>query len=364
MNEKADLVIEYLLKYCKEKEYQIKQQESKDKMRFEISNGLERVNVDIYHTGAFVPGGRINYRLRKEFDALKVKIESEPEIILSEFKQKKSVSVKYNVLEQERIDKIVEAIKTEGININFESNPPSTQVYHAKIDIDGCSVVITQYTNGTLLLQGKENYVFDRICTLVEKILLPNEKDVALRFLSSDEKKMEEFITIYTPKILETAEGNIKGLLGNTLDFLEEYDKKYLIASECLALANLNLPEFSPVVMPAAKAFEGFVKKLVIKIGLFSPDHFKTKNANFSILKDKNHPNRKMLVTKEKYAGSFLDRLDNALDMTRNFVMHSDDSQVTKINTHNEAVQRLNEICKNVKEEFEYFNKAEFGGLI
>jgi len=364
MNEIAQLKIEYLLKYCGEKDYQVKESEEKDKKRFYISNGLERVNVDIFHTGALVPGGSTKLKLRKEFDELKTKIDGNPDVILSEIKQKKSIAVKYDILEREREERILEAFKTEGIKVEFELNLPVTQIYRGKIKIDDCSVVLTQYTNGTLLLQGKKNDVFETVCTLVEKILLPNERDVVLRFLSSNEKTMEEFITIYTPKILETAEGNIKRLLGTSFDFLEEYDKKYLIASECLVLANLNLPEFSPVVMPAAKAFEGFTKKLVVKIGLFPADHFKQKGANFGLLKQMENPNRKILIVKEKYAGSFLDKLAITLDMARNFMMHSDDSQVTKVNTHNEAVEKQREICKNTKELFEYFNKAEFGGLI
>ena len=116
--------------------------------------------------------------------------------------------------------------------------------------------------------------------------------------------------------------------------------------------------------MPAAKAFEGFAKKLVVKINLFPSNHFKSKNSTFGILNDKNHQNRKNLITKEKYAGSYLDKLANTLDMARNFMMHSDDSQVTKVSTHSEAVGKLRAICEDLKDLFEYFNKAEFGGLI
>lgn len=364
MTGKANLVSELLLKHCKQKGYQINPNESKDKIRFEISNGLERVIVDIYHTGAFVPGGSTKYKLRKEFDELKKVIDNNPEVMLNEIRRKKSISVKYDVLEKVRGEKILEALKLDEIVIEFESDPPSTQVYHGKIEMAECNTIITQYTNGTLLIQGKENDLFDRVCSIVEKILLPSEKDVALRFLSTDEKTMEDFMTIYSPKILEKAEENIKRILGSAFGFLEEYDRKYLIASECLVLANLNLPEFSPIVMPAAKAFEGFTKKLLVKIGLLPTGHFNVKGASFSILSDRNHPNRKSIIAKEKYAGSFLDSLANTLDMARNFMMHSDDSQVTKVNSHEEAIAKQSEICKSIVDLYEYFNQSEFGGLI
>ncbi len=365
MNEKAKIVTDYLLKYCKQKDYQLEVKEENNRKRFIISDGLDKVPVVIYNTGKFVPEGSPKIKLRKEFDEFKANIEKDPKIMLREMKQKKSVSAKYIVIESKRIDTILESIKSESdLNLTFEPNLPDTQSYRCKIETGECNMVFTQFKNGTLLLQGKENDLFDKICTIVEKILLPAEKDVALRFLSNNEKTMEEFITVYTPKILETAEENIKGSLGLAFDFLEEHDKKYLVASECLVLAKLNLPEFSPVVMPAAKAFEGFTKKLVVKIGLFPNNHFSTKDANFGILCDKKHGNRNNLVAKEKYAGSYLDKLANTLDMSRNFMMHSDDSQVTKVNTHEEAIEKQKEICKNIEELFEYFNKPEFGVLI
>ncbi|MEW6006490.1 MAG: type II toxin-antitoxin system RnlA family toxin [Stygiobacter sp.] len=365
MHDKAQIVKEYFLKYCNQKDYQIEQKEEKNGVRITVSNGLEKVPIIIYNTGKFVPEGSPKLKLRKEFDELKVSIEKDPEIILREIKQKKSVSAKYVVIGNKKIDEVLESIKSENyLSLKFETSPHNTQLYRVKIESDKCNMVITQFKNGTLLLQGKENNLFDKICTLIEKILLPAEKDVALRFLSNDEKTMEEFISIYTPKILEKAEENIKKILGKAFDFLEEHDKKYLIASECLVLAKLNLPEFSPVVMPAAKAFEGFTKKVGIKIGLFPNDHFKAKGAGLSILSDKTHPNRKAIHSKEKYASSFLDKLSNTLDMARNFMMHSDDSQVTKVNSHDEAIKKQRKICEDMKELFEYFNKPEFGDLI
>lgn len=364
MSDMAKLKIEYLLEYCKEKGYQIEEIEENKKKRFYVSNGVERVNVDIYNTGAFVPGGSTRSTLRKEFDDLKIKLDNRPEIILQEIKQKKSISVKYDILEKERGEKILEAIKSEGLNIEMDISKQITQIFRGKIESCNSSVVLTHYTNGTLLLQGKKNDLFDKVCTIVEKILLPAEKDVALRFISNDERTMEEFISIYTPKILETADKSIRDLLGTSFEFLEEHDRKYLVASECLVLAKLNLPEYSPIVMPAAKAFEGFAKKLVVKIGLFPNNHFSKKDANFAILYDKKHSNRDNLIAKEKHAGSYLDKLANSLDMSRNFMMHSDESEVTKVNSHDEAIEKQREICKSIKELFEYFNRFEFGGLL
>ena len=44
------------------------------------------------------------------------------------------------------------------------------------------------------------------------------------------------------------------------------------------------------------------------------------------------------------------------LDTNRNFMMHSDSSKVTKVDSPKEAVEKVKTIFKDAKEIFEYFN--------
>jgi len=120
-------------------------------------------------------------------------------------------------------------------------------------------------------------------------------------------------------------------------------------------MAGVPLPEFSPLVMPASKSFEGFAKKLLVSIGLFDKDHFKTKNASFSYLNDPTNPKRKAICDKEKYAETMLKRLSVCLDTNRNFMMHSDESKITKINSQEEAEEKVRTVFKDTKEIFDYF---------
>jgi hypothetical protein len=122
-------------------------------------------------------------------------------------------------------------------------------------------------------------------------------------------------------------------------------------------MKTIPLPEFSALVMPASKGFEGFAKKLVIGIRLVKRDHFDTPSGNFSILNDKTNPKRVSVCNKDKkYADKMLNKLNLCLDQYRNFMMHSDSENFTKVDIREDAEKRYNRICDDTKDLFEYFN--------
>ncbi|MEP2847450.1 MAG: hypothetical protein ABJM06_07000 [Gilvibacter sp.] len=360
----AGLVGNYIDNYCKEKGYQVNKSESNGATKYEISNRFEKISLMLYNSGKFVPGGSPKLRLRKEFDELKSNIAEDPDILTKiEESRVKSCVQKYVIIVDNVKEGIKDKLKDIDGNIQTEENPKPYQEYRNKIDRDKMSITVTQFSNGTLLLQGKEDILFNEVCDVIEKVGTPSEQEVVSRFLSHDEGKLQEFVNSCTPDLIETAEKNIKSYLGDSYKFLEPHDQKWFTAAECLRIVNIPLPEYSPVVMPASKAFEGFAKKALTKIGLFSSTHFDSKGASFSILNDTNHPDRKAIVSKERVADSFLKKTSLSLDMTRNFMMHSDSSTVTKVNSPEEASKKLDEILDNTVELFNYFNKPEFGGI-
>jgi uncharacterized protein YeaO (DUF488 family) len=239
-------------------------------------------------------------------------------------------------------------------HLHFKLNPDVE--YRAKITRNSFSITLTQYNNGTLLLQGKTDKLFDDSCDLIEKIANPSDKEVIARFISDDDETLKIFTERYTPELIDTAEENVKEKIEDVFNYLEPHDQKWFVASECLCLTKIPLPEFSPLVMPASKAFEGFAKKLLVDIELFEPDHFKTKNASFSHLNDTTNPKRKTVCQKEKYVDTYLKKISLDLDMFRNFMMHSDDSKVTKVETIEDALSEVKKIFEATKEIFEYFN--------
>jgi len=353
----VEKIAKVFIDYSNSKSYQVNSLETPDNdLRLEISNIRERTIVTIYHTGSIVMGGPKS-SLKDEFTELKRKIETNPEdFIGNEIQKIQACATKYDILMPEFRGKIKESLKTLEATLEIAESPSSAIEYRAKIIRNNSSLTLTQYVNGTLLLQGKTDKLFNDNCDLIERIASPSEKDVIARFISSDEKNLEIFAAKYTPELIILAEGSVKKKIGDVYNYLESYDKKWFVASECLCLTKIPLPEFSPLVMPASKAFEGFAKKLLIGIGLFEADYFKKKNANFSPLYDNNDPQIKTIRDKEMHANTMLKKIGVCLDTNRNFMMHSDESKITKVDSQEEAEEKVNSIFKDTKEIFNYFN--------
>ena len=355
-NEKAINIAKIFQHFCNGKRYQIEQSEELNNLRIDVSNLSERTIVKIYYSGKIVIQGKQN-ALKSEMESLKIKIETDPQSFLGYEipAETKACATRYDIMVPILRTKVKESLNMLG-TVEFTESQKTDVEYRAKINRNEFSLTVTQFKNGTLLLQGKTDKLFNDNCDLIERTANPSDKEVIARFISCDEEKVKLFTAKYTLELITMAENNVKEKIGDVFKYLEPYDKKWFVASECLCLTAIPLPEFSPLVMPASKAFEGFAKKLIVGIGLVDPDHFKTQQGNFSPLNDEKNPKRVTICKKEKYAHSMLKRVSLCLDMSRNFMMHSDDSKITKVDSQEQAVEKVNSIFKETKEIFDYFN--------
>ncbi len=355
-NSNAHKIEKVFTDYCEKKNYQVKPSEEENNLRLDISNLAERTIVKIYNTDTVQIQGKQN-SLKSEMETLKVQIETNPQSFLGkDIIEIKACTQRYDIMLPDLRIKIKESLNTLEATLEFTENQKSNIEYRVKITRNNCSLTSTQFNNGTLLLQGKTDKLFNDCCDLIEKIANPSEKCVIARFISIDEKNLELFSAKYTPELIVLAECNVKKKIKDVYTYLESYDQKWFVASECLCLTKIPLPEFSPLVMPASKAFEGFTKKLLVGIGLLDADHFKRKEGNFSPLNDTTNTKRKSICEKEKYADTMLKRISLCIDTNRHFMMHSDESKITKVDSQKEAEEKVESIFKDTKEIFEYFN--------
>lgn len=351
--------------YCQEKGYQVIKTQVPNAIKLDISNLSEKIIVLLYSSGSIVPQGSPKLLLLQEFQNLKSEIEQRPDLLKNvNTTITKSCTQKYEIIIPELQNAIQTGINSLEYKLELTNSPNVNVIYRAKIQNSSMTLTIFQYKTGTLLIQGKQDVLFDEVCTLIEKIVKPTGQEVVVRFIADNTEALDSFNAVFNPELQNIAEENIKLKIGlEVYDFLEDHDKKYLIASECLKLCKIPLPEFSPIVMPASKAYEGFAKKLVISLGILDTTHFASKTANFSIVKDKNQPKTRAVIDKEKYAETYLNRLILSLDMYRNFMLHSDDSSITKINTIVEAENKLNDLLKELKDIFNYFKSNKVFGI-
>ena len=357
----ANLIEKYIDNYCSENNYTTKKSEKDKFVRIDISNIKEKINLSLYKTGSLVVGGSPKYDLYKEFNKLKEKFEKSPDI-LGDIKilDIKSVANKYNIL----LDDVREKIKTELSSIadkcETTGNPTPSEEFRMRLTSNNNSLSITQYKNGTLLLQGKDDLLFHDSCDIIEKIATPNNQEVITRFIAFDEKVLEDYVKNFTPELTTKAEKECRLKVNDVFEYLEPHDKKWLVASESLRIVNVPLPEYSPIVMPAAKSFEGFNKKLLTNIGFYPPNYFDRKSATFSNLNNTQHGTRLTLEAIENHAGTYLNKIHVCLDTNRNFMMHSDGSTITKIDTFDEASKKLDKIYDDMLDIYKYFNDAGF----
>ena len=338
------------------KSYQVSQSEMEHGIKLDVSDFSHRTYVNVSNKGNIWVQGK-DTPLKDEFEKLIIKFKSDPvSYIKKPLKPILACSTKYDIMLNEYRKKIKEKLSSIVGTLKIVDEPEALIQYRAKIDRNSFSITFTQFNNGTLLLQGKEDNLFNESCDLVEKIANPSDGEVIARFISNNEENLKLFTAKYSPELINMAEKNVIKKVGDAYNYLESYDKKWLVASECLCLTKIPLPEYSPMVMPASKAFEGFAKKTLIGIGLFPSGHFSSKTANFSFLNDKNHPNRISVCLMEKYVDTKLKQISLDLERYRNFMMHSDDSKVTKVETVEKAVHVVDEIFNEIKDLFNYFN--------
>jgi hypothetical protein len=83
------------------------------------------------------------------------------------------------------------------------TNSPSQYIsYRSKLSKGKSNITITQFTNGRLMLQGKSDYFLDNCCDNIEKIAQPSNKDVAARFVSTDQTALDVFVSRSTPDLI------------------------------------------------------------------------------------------------------------------------------------------------------------------
>jgi hypothetical protein len=363
-NMKAQLTEEFIDVHCKDKNYAVQKTPKDQFLRIDVSNLVDSINLTLYPTGSLVVGGKAS-KLKEEFDGLNQKIKENPEVLGGgDLKAPVACGAKYNVLLNETRLKIKEALGHIDHALQLHEKPTPSEEYRAKLTNGGMSAYVTQYTNGTLFLQGKDDTLFALVCDTIEENGTPTEEEIIARFFSSDDESLAKFTAAYTPDLLVHAEKALRERIGDDIfNFLESHDQKWFVASECLRIANIALPEFSPIVMPASKGFEGFIKKLLTAVGFYSPNHFDSKTATFAPINDRTNPTRAAFVAREKYAETHLIKISTSLDTNRNFMMHSDGSKITKLETYDEAVTKLEQIYDDVTEIFDYFKKSGVFGL-
>ncbi|MCD6094325.1 type II toxin-antitoxin system RnlA family toxin [bacterium] len=355
--DKKEIIKNVFMKYIDQKGYHYSEKEESHSLRLDVSDLKNKAVIQIYNTGRIVIQGKAS-PLKDELEKFKAEFEQNPVAFTGKPITEKPIVSRYSIVNEELQNIIKERIKSLTDVTIEEKIPDHAKHYILSIKRKNCSATVTQFKNGTLLIQGKTNELFDKICSLIEELASPSLNEVVLRFISENEEKLSNISSLLTPELLSEAENTLKSKLGIDLyEFLNEHDKKYALSTFCLELLssklNIELPEYTCIVMPLSKAFEGYLKKILVYIGIVREEDFKKKGWSFG--KVWRNQEYKKFVGSNKYHQSHLEKLENELDFSRHFIMHSDAEKVARIYSLDEAKEKIDRIAKVMKETFDYF---------
>ncbi len=315
----------------------------------EINHGLQLKLPDqslfmVYTSGKVVFGGK-NTPLREQLESwyqaqqLVTQEDFSPEAL-----DNSGRSTRF-IVATSKFDKIREVLASLPDEIIWrEQDDTGYQIYRAEIRRGTDRAVATQYKTETLLIQGRASALFDEVCSLLDANLVQAKADRATRFLPSDHAK-DALAEMNRPEAEQEAWDWLNIHIEQSMfDFLEKHDQDTLIAGAMLFQAaqalNLSMPDYSPLVMPFARAYEGFLIKLFIHIGWIETAIIQQDSSQIVVGSWLNDLAKHIVDTKRH--GYIASDLKSGWEGTRHLMIHSDPTRQTKIQSQKEAEH---EIC-------------------
>jgi ribonuclease HIII len=343
MTEKQDIVVSQLLAYLTETGLELLgEREIEYGRQFKISNGIGTCSVNVYTSGKVIVGGK-KTALRQQMEEWK-NLQAQTLVEEGDEDAAQNRATKF-IVAQAKIEKIKSLIKALPCEITWrEEDPTGAQVYQAEIRTDGDKVVITQYHTGTLMVQGRTSALFDSVCDRLDQKLSQSVADRATRYIPEGNRDAALGVMNQPHAETKALDWLIEKMGQNTYEFLYPHDRETLLSGAALLQAvrtiGLKLPDYSVLVMPFARAYEGFLVKLFIHIGL--ADMTEIERSVRAVQVGRWLDELAELIADPYRHGHIADALKTAWTGSRHLTLHSNHVRQTKMSTLDEANQ---EIC-------------------
>lgn len=231
--------------------------------------------------------------------------------------------------------------------------------YLVKILFDGNELTITQFSTGTLLLQGGYSDLVDRVVDIIDekKPLSPEER--ALLYVPEGSKEMVQNEIIKDSGVLEKALAAAEAKPNEYFHYLSKNDQQSFITgdalTEILEGQSKTLPEYNFLVAIYAKVFEGFVIKLMIEKKFFTLEEYRD-DPNISKIGNalRNRKFEKYIKDKLR-SGYVIEKLISIWDGIRCKEMHSDpvaEQGIISVRSLSDAKNRIGEIKSCMKDAY------------
>jgi ribonuclease HIII len=298
-----------------------------------VTDGRDKIPVSFYATGKVLIQGKAG-NLQTEIQtwwqnlstALSPTLARDSTIALTSIPSAIGRTARFYVA-QGRIERVKKLLAEFGGQIQ-EPTPDPHQSFRAEIRRGTDKALVSQFKIGTLLVQGKTGELFEEVCKLLEGVLsqpfaergaryVPDsEREAALEYLNKPEAEREALDWTY------------EHLGQEVYEFLPSNEREGYISGASILLwlkaSNRKLPDYSTIVMPFARAYEGFVIQLALHLGITTEAEIKVSVEQMRAGEYLNQVKDKIEKTdKSRYAG-LADTLQSAWRDIRNKVLHSD----------------------------------------
>lgn len=252
------------------------------------------------------------------------------------------------IAKQELQEDIKFAIKAKYKNIE-ESKAKDTIKYKFDITQGVYRFSITQFNNGTLLLQGASSPLFTEILEIIQSFNPLSEVENVLLYVPEKEQKqvkqaIEEIPDVFLD-IYKKAQDRISK---EAFEFLYPNDQRTLVSAvgilEAVKEKNLKIPLYNPILYPFAKTFEGFIIRLMIDKCFLTFDEYK-QNPKKADIGNCLRLQKFAKYIKDPARNSFvLNKLETVWNSIRCHELHSDPAQDDEIINLKDIVQVENRI--------------------
>ncbi len=359
MNEILNKRKESLLQFIQEKRWSVYRDKSiSHGHQYVITDGTNMIPVNIYNTGKTNIQGKqsdLQTTLREWANLEQARKIQQPKV------QAKTPLLQSRVAKFLVIPSTREKIRKKVIpfladNVGMRDATGASEEYRAEVRDGAWQVTVTQYESGTLLVQGASTPLFDQVCDRLDKYLRQSFSETAARFIPGKQERENAIKYLENPESENEAATWIIEKLGiETIKFLHINDQHHLLAGAGVrnAMYKQELPDYSVIVMPFAKVYEGFLIQLAFYLNLIDEDKIQ-KNANAIQVGGWIKYIQEEISDKKRYS-EIVDSLSAAWGC-RNKVIHSDPGHsLSVLKTMADAEQEINIILRAISRAYHIF---------
>ena len=140
-------------------------------------------------------------------------------------------------------------------------------------------ITVTQFLSGKLLLQGMDSALVTKIREIINSVEPISNKEEALTYIPQKEQSKTKQVIEQINGFDSYCDKARKVLSADAYNYLAYIDKKQIVTAfgllEAIKENAVSLPLYNPVVYPVAKAFEGFILKMMIDKNAFTLEEYK-----------------------------------------------------------------------------------------